>query len=135
MAFRKQQLRQFLKLCDEQADVLLEAVRKDMGKHPYEAMICELSLIRDEIARALDNVKQWAKPEYLSVRFTFMLSRPRVNKVPFGTVLVMGAWNYPLVLLLAPMVAAMAAGNTVVVKVSPRPLEGGGNGHTHQRHN
>ncbi|KAI9592731.1 aldehyde dehydrogenase 3 family member [Syncephalis fuscata] len=118
LAFRKQQLRQFLKLCDEQSDALLEAVQKDMGKHPCETMTCELSLIRDEIARALDNLSSWAKTSYPSVRFTFILSRPQIRKVPFGTVLIMGAWNYPLVLLLAPFVGAMAAGNTVVIKPS-----------------
>ncbi|KAI8054586.1 aldehyde dehydrogenase 3 family member [Syncephalis plumigaleata] len=114
LSFRKQQLRQFVKLCDEQMDVLLEAVQKDIGKHPYETIACELALVRDDAMRALDKLSSWAKPEYPSVRFTFLLSRPHVRKVPFGMVLIMGAWNYPLVLLLAPFIA----GNTVVLKPS-----------------
>lgn len=118
LSFRKQQLRQFVKLCDEQMDVLLEAVQKDIGKHPYETTMCELGLIRDDAMRALDKLSSWAKPEYPNVRFAFLLSRPHVRKVPFGMVLIMGAWNYPLVLLLAPFIGAIAAGNTVILKVS-----------------
>ncbi|RKP23542.1 aldehyde dehydrogenase family 3 member B1-like protein [Syncephalis pseudoplumigaleata] len=118
LSFRKQQLRQFVRLCDEQRDALLEAVQKDIGKHPYETMACELALVRDDAMRALDKLSSWAKPEYPSVRLTFALSRPHVRRVPYGMALIMGAWNYPLVLMLAPFVGAMAAGNTVVLKPS-----------------
>ncbi|RKP04769.1 aldehyde dehydrogenase family 3 member B1-like protein [Thamnocephalis sphaerospora] len=118
LAFRKQQLRQLLRMLDENEDALTEALRLDLNKHYVEAMTTEITLVRDETARAIDKLSSWAASDYPSTRFTFMLSRPHVRKEPQGMVLVMGAWNYPITLLLSPVVAAIAAGNTVPSEVS-----------------
>ncbi|RKP08025.1 aldehyde dehydrogenase [Thamnocephalis sphaerospora] len=116
--FRKKQLRQLIRMFDECRDQLAEAVHKDLRKHKFEAVVCELALLRDDAARALANIDRWAATEYPSTRITFWMTRPSVRKVPYGMVLVIGPWNYPMLLLLKPFIGAIAAGNTVALKPS-----------------
>jgi acyl-CoA reductase-like NAD-dependent aldehyde dehydrogenase len=109
-----------IRMLDEHEAAIAEAVRQDLNKHRVEVVTTEIALIRDDAARAVAKLDRWAAPEYPSTRLTYALSKPHIRKEPFGMVLIMGAWNYPVSLALLPMVAAIAAGNTVVLKVSEK---------------
>jgi aldehyde dehydrogenase (NAD+) len=63
-------------------------------------------------------IDEWAKDEYVAVNATFKLNKCRIQKDPIGTVLVMGPWNFPIWCSLCPVLNALAAGNTVVLKVT-----------------
>ncbi|KAJ1731780.1 hypothetical protein LPJ72_003763 [Coemansia sp. Benny D160-2] len=118
---RKQHLRALLKGLRAEEKRLLAAVRNDLNKSEDETYMYELSPVLFEIGLFLDKLDKWARPESASIageQPAFMLSKAQVRREPLGTVLVIGAWNYPIRLALLPLVGAIAAGNTVVLKPS-----------------
>ncbi|KAJ1834127.1 hypothetical protein LPJ63_002195 [Coemansia sp. RSA 2711] len=118
---RKQQLRQFLRGLREEKTALLDAVYHDIHKSHSETELFEFGAVEYEIGLFLDNLDEWARPESNSMarhQPAFLMSKSEVRKEPRGAVAVLGAWNYPIRILLLPVVGALAAGNTVVVKPS-----------------
>ncbi|KAL7752431.1 hypothetical protein RI367_001965 [Sorochytrium milnesiophthora] len=120
LGYRKQQLRQMALLIEENKELLAAAVHRDLHKSKNEFALGEISNTQTEIATALDNLDKWAKPVSPSKDLLTAMDKIMVRKEPKGVrqVLVMGAWNYPLVLALPPLINAMAAGNAVVLKPS-----------------
>lgn len=117
--FRKQQLIQLKKLCDENKPALCDALKADLNKPPFETMLCEYNLVVNEIIELMSEVEDWAKPQSRGAgTMLFMFDKSYVQYEPLGTVLVMGAWNYPLLLSLQPLIGAIAAGNCAVLKMS-----------------
>ncbi|CAO3690777.1 unnamed protein product [Rhizopus microsporus] len=117
--FRKQQLSNLARFCIENTDALLDAVYKDLRKHRIEADIGEISPVVDECEYMIKHLDQWVKPTHTSKRSLFSAStKTYIRKDPKGVALVIGAWNYPVNLLLMPVVGAIAAGNCVVIKPS-----------------
>jgi len=97
---------------------IYEALNKDFKKSNFESFVSELALVFDEIKIMKENLKEWARPK--STRGS-ILNFPSTNYLypePYGTVLVIGAWNYPFMLTLMPAIGAIAAGNTVIMKPS-----------------
>ncbi|KAI7825924.1 NAD-dependent aldehyde dehydrogenase [Kickxella alabastrina] len=118
---RKQQLRSLLQGLRTYKKALLDAVYLDLHKSATETDFFEYSAVEFDIGLALDNLDKWAQPDRHPLAIlqpAFLMSRSEVRKEPLGTVLILGAWNYPLRLLLLPLVGALAAGNTAVVKPS-----------------
>lgn len=97
---------------------MLAALAGDLRKHKQEATILEIEFLRNDIVHTLQCLREWAKPEKPEKSLVNLLDTVCIYKDPFGVVLVMGAWNYPLQLTLLPMAAAIAAGNTVIIKPS-----------------
>jgi aldehyde dehydrogenase (NAD+) len=95
---------------------LLEALKADTGKPTFEAFASELGFLYDEINYTLKNLKQWMAPERVNSPLIAWPSKSYIKPSPKGTTLVIAPWNYPLQLALAPALAAMAAGNTVLIK-------------------
>ncbi|KAF7727478.1 Aldehyde dehydrogenase [Apophysomyces ossiformis] len=119
VAFRKEQLKNLLCCIEENAAEFQEAVHRDLRKHKMEISIGELSPVVDEVQYMIKNVDRLAKPTYPTKRFKInSLDKTYVRKEPKGVVLVIGAWNYPVNLLLLPAVGAIAAGNCVILKPS-----------------
>jgi len=118
LSWRRHQLRQIIRLCDENKQALCEAAKKDLNKHPFEVDLGCLSIIKSECVHCLDNLEEWASPEFPSVPFINAFDKAQIRKEPLGVVLVIGAWNYPFSLTIAPAVGAIAAGNSVVLKPS-----------------
>ncbi|KAJ2557286.1 hypothetical protein EV175_001438 [Coemansia sp. RSA 1933] len=121
LSSRKKQLRALLKGMRGEKKRLLEAVYSDLHKSPEEASLCEIQTVIYEIGLFLENLDRWARAENTDVsgqQPAFMGSESRVRREPLGAVLIMGAWNYPIRLSLLPLVGAIAAGNTVVLKPS-----------------
>jgi aldehyde dehydrogenase (NAD+) len=112
------QLRQLRRLLVEQEDRFVAALAADLAKPAVEAYTTEIGFTIAEIDHAIAGLPQWMAPERIKVPLTFKPGSARVVSQPLGVVLVIAPWNYPLQLSLAPLAAALSAGNAVVVKPS-----------------
>ena len=99
-------------------DPILEALHKDFGKPYFEGYISEVGLVLSELNLTIKNLKSWAKPESVVSSILTFPSKDYIYKEPYGNVLVIAPWNYPFLLALEPVIMAIAAGNTVVLKPS-----------------
>jgi len=97
---------------------LLAAVQKDLHKSEFEAFTTEIGLVYKEISHTLKRLKSWVKPKRVRTPLTHWGSRSFIVPEPYGVTLIIAPWNYPLQLALVPLVGAVAAGNTVVLKPS-----------------
>ena len=97
---------------------LLAALQADLGKSAYEAYTTELGLVLSETRHALRHLPAWTRPRRRHTPLLAWPARGFVQPEPYGVALIMGPWNYPLQLLLSPLVGALAAGNCVVLKPS-----------------
>jgi aldehyde dehydrogenase (NAD+) len=116
--WRKQQLQALEKMMVENEGALMEALEKDLGRSPFEAWLADIASTAGEAKDAAKNVKKWMRRRYRLLEMSQLPGRGWVEYEPYGTVLVIGAWNFPFVLTLGPAVGAIAAGNTVVLKPS-----------------
>ena len=119
VAFRKKQLKAFLDAMEEFDQELADALWTDLHKSYEEAYLTELSLVKGEIREALRHVGRWARRERKPSPITIFGSRSYVVKEPLGCALIVSPWNYPVQLLLSPLVGAIAAGCTAILKPSP----------------
>jgi aldehyde dehydrogenase (NAD+) len=116
--WRKQQLLALEKMMVENEGALMEALEKDLGRSPFEAWLADIASTAGEAKDAAKNVKKWMRRRYRLLEMSQLPGRGWVEYEPYGTVLVIGAWNFPFVLTLGPAVGAIAAGNTVLLKPS-----------------
>lgn len=116
--WRVKQLKQLDKLLDEHDKDIRLALKKDLGKCEMEAWISEIGYTKAEIKHTLKHLKKWMKPRKVSTPVLAQPGKSYVEPDPLGTVLIIGAWNYPFQLLVAPMIAAISAGNCAIVKPS-----------------
>lgn len=118
LQWRKSQLNALKQLLEENEQAVYDALKQDLNKCQFEAYVSEFEYVLKDINLFLKNIKKWSKPRSLP---TPVLAQPGSSKLmpePYGVVLIMGAWNYPLQLVLSPMVAALGAGNCIVLKPS-----------------
>jgi aldehyde dehydrogenase (NAD+) len=118
LEWRRQQLKAMRRMLTEREADFLAALATDLGKPRLEGWMTELRHITFEIDYVLRHLEGWAAPERVSVRAALQPARAAIRPEPVGVVLVIAPWNYPLHLLLLPMVYAIAAGNAVVGKPS-----------------
>ncbi|MFB9072891.1 aldehyde dehydrogenase family protein [Citricoccus parietis] len=118
--FRAGQLKGIRRMLEEQADAICAALAVDLGKPAVEAMLTEVQPTRSEVDHALLYLTDWMEPESVKVPLAFRPASAKVEARPLGTVLIIGPWNYPVQTLLGPLVAAVAAGNSVVLKPSEK---------------
>ena len=104
-------------LVDHEAD-FDAALADDLGRAPILARITETGFVLNDIAHALKHLDGWIKPAKVRLPLHLGPGKAHVMPEPLGTVLIIAPWNYPIQLTLAPLVAALAAGNTVVLKPS-----------------
>ncbi len=97
---------------------LLVALAEDLGKPATEAYLSEIAFVEGEVALALKKLRSWNRPRRVRTGWITFPASGRVYPSPYGTALIIGPWNYPLQLLLAPLAGALAAGNTAVLKPS-----------------
>ncbi len=117
--FRREQLQRLQRAMKEWARPLFDALWQDLHKSEQEATLTELSIVEGEIRNHLRHLKRWMRPERRSTPLKMMPSRSRVVSEPLGTALIISPWNYPVQLLLNPLVGAISAGCTAVLKPSP----------------
>lgn len=97
---------------------IYDALNQDFGKSEFEAYMSEFALLLSEIELVLKHLNGWAKPKRVRSSLLTFPSKDYIYKEPYGTVLVIAPWNYPFLLAIEPMVMAISAGNTVVLKPS-----------------
>jgi aldehyde dehydrogenase (NAD+) len=114
--FRKSQLLKLKSLIKAHEQNIIDALAKDFGKPPFESYVTEIGFLYEEINFTLKNLKKWMKPKRVGTSMVHFPSRSRIIYEPKGVTLIIGPWNYPFQLLLAPVVAAISAGNTCVIK-------------------
>lgn len=100
-----------------EADVL-SALYQDLHKSEHEAYTTEIGIVLKEISFVMKRLRKWAKPKKVKTPLTHIGSQSVMIPEPYGTVLVIAPWNYPFQLALSPLIGAIAAGNTVIVKPS-----------------
>ncbi|KAL7735969.1 hypothetical protein ACLKA6_002401 [Drosophila palustris] len=118
VSFRRKQLENLLRCYEEHENEIISALEADLRRPKQESLIVETEFMKNDIKHILYHLSDWVKAEKPSKSFVNMLDDVQVFNDPFGVVLVIGAWNYPLQLLLVPVAAAIAAGNCVVLKPS-----------------
>ena len=117
--FRKAMLTKLLAAMEKWENALAEALWKDLHKSYEEAYLTEISIVKGEIRTHIKNVCKWAKRRKAPTPLKLFPSRSHIVKEPLGNALIISPWNYPVQLLLNPLVGAISAGCTAVLKPSP----------------
>ena len=115
---RREVLIKLRKVLLEMSDEIYEAFKKDYNKCEFDVISTEYSLVIQEIDFMLGHLKKFMKPKKVPTSLVNIVSNGYIYKEPYGVTLVMSPWNYPLQLSMVPVVASLAAGNTVVLKPS-----------------
>ena len=119
--FRKAQLQKLKKVVKSNEKLLYDAIYQDFGKSEFETFGTEISFIYKDIDYYLKNLKSFAKPKNVLTNIVNQMGSSKIVFEPLGNCLVIGAWNYPYQLTLTPVIAAIAAGNTCMIKPSELP--------------
>ena len=118
IAWRKRQLGRIKALVEEHEQALAKALSADLGKSNFEAWAAELNYVAADVDFTIKNLNTWLKPEKVKTPLTFQPSKSWIIREPLGVALIIGPWNYPVQLVLAPLVGAIAAGNCAIIKPS-----------------
>ena len=118
LAWRRGQLEALIRFLDEREAEIIEALASDIGKPRLESLAYETRFVRGEAALALRQLGRWTRPERVATSLIAQPGRSQIRREPLGVVLIIAPWNFPIQLTLAPLVAAIAAGNCVVIKPS-----------------
>ena len=119
--FRKAQLQKLKKVVKSNEKLLYDAIYQDFGKSEFETFGTEISFVYKDIDYYLKNLKSFAKPKSVLTNIVNQMGSSKIVFEPLGNCLVIGAWNYPYQLTLTPVIAAIAAGNTCMIKPSELP--------------
>ncbi len=116
--FRIEQLKKLYTAIKKYENEINEALKSDLGKSQFEGFMCETGLVLSEISYMIHHTKKFAKKHTVHTPLTQFASHSYTQAVPYGNTLIMSPWNYPFLLTIDPLVDAIAAGNTVIVKPS-----------------
>ena len=119
LKFRKEMLRRLLSAIKQWEQPLYEALRTDLHKSEQEAFLTEVSLVTGEIRNHLKHLSRWARTKCKPTPMQMLPSRSRIVTEPLGCALIVAPWNYPFQLLINPLVGAISAGCTALLKPSP----------------
>lgn len=119
LRFRKWQLKQLYWLVEDNEEAISEALKKDLGRHEIENLTAAISASKADILDHIAHLEEWTADEYPGSGFLFSrLGSTVVRREPLGVVLIIGSWNFPILLALQPLIPAIAAGCTAMVKPS-----------------
>ena len=118
IAFRKQMLRRLRQTVERREKDIAAALYRDLRKSEFEAFASEIGVFYQEIRHTLRNLSDWMAPQRVPTPLIFFPSSSRIIRDPLGQVLIMGPWNYPFLLIMHPLVSAIAGGNTAFLKPS-----------------
>jgi aldehyde dehydrogenase (NAD+) len=116
--FRIEQLKKLKAGIKKYEQAFLTALHNDMHKPAFEAYISEIGVMYEEINHTITHLQEWMEPETASTPLVLQPASSKLYSEPLGVVLIIGPWNYPMQLLLAPLVGAIAAGNCAIIKPS-----------------
>lgn len=95
---------------------MIEAARRDMGRADVETYFMEIAMNLEEVDFTLKRLEQWARPETVKTPTLFFMADSEIHPEPYGVTLIVSAWNYPFLQLFSPLVGALSAGNTAILK-------------------
>ena len=116
--FRISYLKKLKNIIEKYEDEVIKALNKDLGKHEFEAYTTEVGFIYRNINDAIRNLKKWAKPKKVNTPIFLQPAKSFIINEPYGTVLIIGPYNYPFQLIMEPLIGALSSGNTAVIKPS-----------------
>ena len=117
-SFRKEQLKKLKASILNHEEQLYDALYTDLKKSKEETWVTETGMVIAELNAAIKDLRNWMEPERVSTNLLNLPSGSRIMKEPLGVVLIIGPWNYPVQLLINPLIGAIAAGNCAVIKPS-----------------
>ena len=117
--FRREQLKKLQAALKKWEKPLCDALWSDLHKSPEEAILTEISIVGGEVKNHIKNLKKWMRHEHRPTPIKMMPSCSRIVSEPLGNTLIISPWNYPVQLLLNPLVGAISAGCTAILKPSP----------------
>ena len=115
---RRSKLKLLLKNFLEMEEEVLAALSKDLGKSKTEALLAEIYGVKAEATFAIKNIKSWMKTKRVASPLAISFTKSWVKPEPKGNILIISPWNYPVMLCLNPLIAAIASGNTAIIKPS-----------------
>ncbi|QSB28532.1 aldehyde dehydrogenase [Flavobacterium sp. CLA17] len=118
IGYRKETLKKLLYNIQKSEDLIAKALYDDFKKPEFEAVLTETNYVISELKDTIKNIHKWAKPKRIFPSLLNFPSTDYIYKEPYGKVLVIAPWNYPFQLALCPLISAVAAGNSVVLKPS-----------------
>jgi aldehyde dehydrogenase (NAD+) len=118
VAYREKQLRRLQQAVKTHEEELMEAMYKDFRKPAFETYTTEVGFVEQELRLVLKHLHKWSKPRRVRETLLNFPARSYVYSQPFGVTLIIGPWNYPLQLVLNPLIGALAAGNCAIIKPS-----------------
>lgn len=118
LKWRRAQLDAMQRMLEENEDAIAGALHADLAKPAQEVVLGETALLFGEIRHARSRMERWARPRKVATPPVAQPGRSFIQPEPLGVALIIGAWNYPVQLLLAPLIPAIAAGNCAVLKPS-----------------
>ncbi len=118
VSFRKEMLSKLYSAIKENESEICNALEKDLGKSSFEGFMCEIGLVLSEITYMKKNLKSFTKKRRVKTPLAQFPSKSYKIAVPYGNTLIMSPWNYPFLLTMDPLVNAIAAGDTAIVKPS-----------------
>jgi len=118
ISFRKKQLKLLLTEITKRENDILDALYADFKKSVYESVMTETSIVISELKNTIKKLHQWSKPKKVTPALLNFPSSAKIHKEPYGTTLIIAPWNYPYQLAMAPLIGAIAAGNTIILKPS-----------------
>jgi aldehyde dehydrogenase (NAD+) len=113
---RKEYLKKLKKVLEKYEAEMIEAVKKDMGRADVEIFFMETFMNMEELDYALKHIDEWTKPKDVKTPLLFFMSDSDIYPEPYGISLIISAWNFPLLQLFSPLIGAVAAGNTAILK-------------------
>ncbi len=118
IAFRKESLKKLLEELMKREKDIVKAMYDDFRKPEFESVMTETGIVINELNLAIRKLRSWTRSRYVRSVMVNFPSTSRIYKEPYGTVLIIAPWNYPFQLVFSPLIGAIAAGNTVVIKPS-----------------
>lgn len=116
--FRKEHLKKLKLSISNHENEIIEALNKDLGKGEFEAFSTEIGMVQTELTKHIKKLTKWAKPRKVNTPLFAFPSVSYIHMQPYGNVLIISPFNYPFMLAMTPLIGAISAGNTVVIKPS-----------------
>ncbi|GAA0067473.1 MAG: aldehyde dehydrogenase [Clostridium perfringens] len=116
--FRIEKLKKLRDVLKSEEEKVFEALKKDLMKSSFESYVTEVAMVYDEINIHIKNIKKWSKKRRVKTPLVQFPAKSFIQLEPYGVVLIIGPFNYPFMLTMDPLIGAIAAGNTAVIKPS-----------------
>lgn len=116
--FRLSQLKKLKEIIKTNEEEIIQHIQMDLAKPEFEAYTSEIGIVYEELNIAIENLKDWMKPERVPTPIYLSLGKSKIYSHPKGVVLIISPWNYPFQLLISPLIGAIAAGNCAILKPS-----------------